>query len=40
MQAMYLLGRDLEWRMDVNQMYDNTQGGFIVDPTSFEPVTW
>ena len=40
MQAMYLLGRSLEWREADNQLFDNTAGGFIVDPTSYQPIVW
>lgn len=38
MQAMYLLGRDLEWRG--SELWDNTQGGPVSDPSSFQPLGW
>ena len=40
MQAMYCLGRDLEFRGDAQDIYDNTAGGFLMDPTSFQPIVW
>ena len=40
MQAMYLLGRNLQWRNNVSEAYDNTAGGVLVDPTTFQPLTW
>lgn len=38
MQAMYLLGRSLEWRAD--GLWDNGEQGLIRDPTSFSVITW
>jgi hypothetical protein len=40
MQAMYLLGRSLEWRNDKEQVYDNTAGGYLLDSTSYQPILW
>jgi hypothetical protein len=40
MQAMYLLGRSLEWRNDVEEVYDNTAGGFLLDPTTYNEIPW
>ena len=40
MQAMYCLGRSLQWKSDVNEVYDNTAGGILVDPTSYQPIVW
>lgn len=39
MQAMYLLGRNVEWRGG-NQLWDNTASGYISDPSTFQPVSW
>ncbi|KAK1928023.1 hypothetical protein DB88DRAFT_480097 [Papiliotrema laurentii] len=38
MQAMYILGRMLEWRAD--GIWDSTANGLLRDPTSFEVLTW
>jgi hypothetical protein len=38
MQAMYLLGRDLEWRSD--GIYDSGESGLVRDPTNFNVITW
>lgn len=40
MQAMYLLGRDLEWRDDKSELYDNTSDGFLLDPVTFQQIPW
>ncbi len=40
MQVMYILGRSLKWDNTLDEMYDNTAGGYLVDPTSFLPITW
>ncbi|WVO14331.1 hypothetical protein L204_101963 [Cryptococcus depauperatus] len=39
MQAMYLLGRDLKWDDSTGTLYDNTAGGKVSDPTTYQPVT-
>ena len=38
MQAMYLLGRSLEWRS--GGLWDNTESGFVLDPDSYAQLTW
>ena len=38
MQAMYLLGRQLEWRSD--GLWDNSEQGLVRDPDSFNVITW
>ena len=38
MQAMYLLGRQLEWRSD--GLWDNSAQGLVRDPDSFNVITW
>ncbi|ORY34681.1 hypothetical protein BCR39DRAFT_556195 [Naematelia encephala] len=39
MQAMYLLGRTLEWaKTEPNELYDDTAGGVLLDPTTYQPI--
>jgi len=38
MQAMYLLGRGLEWRND--GIFDAAEDGLIRDPENFNVITW
>lgn len=40
MQAMYLLGRDLNWNNDHNKVWDYTAGGWLRDPQGFNELTW
>ena len=40
MQAMYLLGRDLDWNNDESQLWDFTSNGWLRDPSSFNVITW
>ena len=38
MQAMYLLGKNLEWRAD--GIYDGAEDGLIRDPVNFNVINW
>jgi hypothetical protein len=40
MQVMYALGRTLEWRSELQEMYDVDQKGYLSDPTTFAVLTW
>ncbi len=40
MQAMYLLGRDLDWNNDQNQLWDYTANGWLRDTSKYNVITW
>lgn len=39
-QVAYLWGRDLQWNSSMGAMFDNTDGGYLVDPVSYARMTW
>ena len=40
MQAMYLLGRDLNWNNALNEVWDYAASGWLRDPTNFNVIIW
>ena len=40
MQAMYLLGRKLNWDDSVGEVWDYTAGGYLVDPETYQTIQW
>lgn len=39
-QARYLVGRNLEWKGDSDQMFDNTSGGLLQNTETWAPMSW
>ena len=40
MQVEYLLSRDLKWDTSVNELWDNTAGGYLLDSTTYAVMGW
>ena len=40
MQVAYLLGRELQWNTNLGQVWDFTDGGFLLEPVEYHTMTW